>query len=239
VQGGFGNTRISELGPDLKERWAIRGLNYPADCQVLPNGRVLVMLQNPSQLTERDQSGQILVTRILPGPPVGFQQLENGHTLIAFRHMVAEFDTDWNQTLLYGRNQADILAAYRLPSGETLVLCQNPSSIIRLDVQGKELPNAAVRIGQPAPQAQMHVLSDDRVLVAERNRVVEYDLRSPDKKEVWMIPANNPTSIQRLSNGNTLVVETNNNVREIAPDGEVVWSYSPLDGTRVMRAERR
>jgi hypothetical protein len=180
-----------------------------------------------------------LVTRNLQGPPVGFQPLPDGRILVAYRHMIAEYDKDWKQTTRFTRNQSDILAAHRLPDGQTLVLCQNPWSILRLDEKGKEQPNP-VRIGQPFYQPRMEVLSDDRVLVTEQNRVVEYDLRAVDKRDVWKVSANGPSSVQRLPNGNTLIVESSiNTVKEITPEGEVVWSYAPTDGMRVMRAERR
>jgi hypothetical protein len=236
---GWANAKVAELGPDLKERWKIQGLNAPLDCRILPDGRILVMEQNHLRLTERDEAGRILMTRNLQGPPMGFQPLPDGETLVAYRHMVAEYDKDWKQTSAFTRNQSDILAAHRLANGQTLVLCQNPASILRLDEKGKVMPNP-VKVGPPSYQPRMDVLSDDRVLVTEQNRVVEYDLRAADKREVWKVQAAAPSSVQRLPNGNTLIVEAgNNSVKEVAADGQVVWSYTPTDGMRLLRAERR
>ena len=238
---GWGNAKIAELGPDLKERWKIRKLNAPVDCRVLANGRVMVMEQNNLRLTEWDPNlPDPLVSRNLQAPPVGFQALPNGHTLVVFRHMIAEYDKEWKQPVnSFTRGQSDILAAHKLPNGQVLVLCQNPGSILRLDDKWKELPNP-VRIGQPFWQPRLEVLSEDRVLVTEQSRVVEYDLKALDKREVWKVQANAPSSVQRLSNGNTLIVEsTTNQVKEVGPEGEVVWTYTPADGMRVMRAERR
>lgn len=237
---GWGNAKVAELGPDLRERWKIRKLNAPVDCRMLPNGRAMIMEQNNLRISEWDPLlPDALVVHTLQGPPVGFQPLASGNVLVAHRHMVAEYDKDWKQLKTFSRNQSDILAAHKLDNGQILVLCQNPGSVVRLDDQWKELPNP-VRIGQPFWQPRMHVIDNDRVLITEQNRVVEYDLSSVDKREVWKFNCSNPSCVQRLSNGNTLIVEsTNNTVREISPEGESLWSFTPSDGMRVMRAERR
>jgi hypothetical protein len=238
---GWGNGKIAELGPDLKERWKLRKLNAPLDGRVLSNGRVLVLEQH-YRISEWDpQHPEPLVQRNLQGnQAVGLQVLPNGNVLVAYRHMVVEHDKDWKQVNTYTRNQNDILAAQKLTNGQVLVLCQqNPGLIVRLDDKWKELPNP-VRIGNPFYQPRMEVLSDDRVLITEQTAVVEYDLKATDKKQVWKFSCNSPSSAQRLPNGNTLIVESNSNqVKEVTPEGEVAWAFTPNDGMRVMRAERR
>ena len=69
--------------------------------------------------------------------------------------------------------------------------------------------------------------------------VVEYDLKK--NESVWKRAVNQPRSVQRLPNGNTLVVEATPNANrlvEFTPDGEEVWSYKP-DEMQVFRAYRR
>jgi hypothetical protein len=60
---------------------------------------------------------------------------------------------------------------------------------------------------------------------------------------VWKKSTNQPRSVQRLPNGNTLVVDVVNNTAgrlvEFTPDGDEVWSYQPEGSWQVFRAYRR
>jgi outer membrane protein assembly factor BamB len=84
----------------------------------------------------------------------------------------------------------------------------------------------------------MDVVGDDRILLCEPNRVVEYDLKTG--KPGWNYTMNMATSVQRLPNGNTLIASVSHNKAvEVTPDGEVVWEYQAKDGLSVARAYRR
>jgi hypothetical protein len=71
--------------------------------------------------------------------------------------------------------------------------------------------------------------------------VAEYDLKTG--KELWKYDSNNPTSCQRLPNGNTLITLINaapgGKVIEVEPNGDIVWEYESKDGLRSARAYRR
>lgn len=238
-RNGWGNAKIVELGPDLKERWRIGGLQAPMDVRELPSGRLMILEQNYSRITERDKAGKILVTRNVPGQPMSFQTLPKGHTLVSFRHQVQEYDADWKPVFTFPRANQDIQAAHRLADGHTLVLAGN--QLLKVDAQAKELPDP-MRTGNPYWQPRLEVTTEGNVLVTERDKVVEYDLKT--KKAVWSYAVQNATSVQRLANGNTLVVDGMNNtanptVREVTREGEVVWTFAPTDGLRVHRIERR
>jgi outer membrane protein assembly factor BamB len=77
------------------------------------------------------------------------------------------------------------------------------------------------------------------VVVAETNRVAEYDLKTG--KDVWKYDVQTPTCVQRLANGNTLIATTINprRVMEVDPAGEVVWEHRSTDGFAIIRAYRR
>ena len=61
-----------------------------------------------------------------------------------------------------------------------------------------------LKTGTPFYQAQITATGPDRVLLTELNQVVEYDLQK--NEAVWKRAANQPRSVQRLPNGNTLIV---------------------------------
>jgi len=239
---GWGNGWLAELGPDLRRRWRMPGILAPADYQFLPNGRVLILEQNYSRITERTLNGAIVFTfNPPPGQPVGMQRLPNGHTLVACRQMAIEYNEKWEEKNKYARpNNNDILAVARSDNGQTIVLTTNPGKLIRLDDKWKELPNPVNLATNPFYQPRMELLPNDRVLVTEQNRIAEYDMKSDKKDPVWFVNVNSPTSVQRFSNGNTLIVDAgSNSAKEYTPEKEVVWTYTITDGMRLVRAERR
>jgi hypothetical protein len=68
--------------------------------------------------------------------------------------------------------------------------------------------------------------------------VREYDLK--EGKPVWTKSVNQPKSVQRLPNGNTLILDSGaNRLLEVTPDGEEVWSYTPSNGMVLFRGYRR
>lgn len=240
---GYSTGSVHELGPDLKERWKIVGLSAPMDAQYLPDGHLVVAEHNSNRVTVRDTAGRVLGTHDLarPNGVYGVQQVQplaNGNLLVVCRNAVVEFKKD-EQVMKYARPNSDITAALRLADGSTLLLCQNgPNHCLFLDGKGKELPDRKLKTGMPYYQAHVAPAGGDRVLITELNQVVEYDLKSG--AAVWKKAVTQPRSVQRLPNGNTLVVDAQaNKLVEFAPDGEEVWSYQPTNGLQVFRAYRR
>ena len=77
---------------------------------------------------------------------------------------------------------------------------------------------------------------------SENDRIVEYAKRDGDWKRTWQLGSsqdfNWPRDADRLPNGNTLVVDTNNQrVMEVTPQGEIVWEFyapwAPYDAERI------
>jgi hypothetical protein len=245
----FGSTgSVVELGPDLKERWKIAGLSGPMDAQFLPDGSIAIAEQTTNRVTIRDTTGRVLAVRTVGGNnrmqvhgnPQQVQVLDNGNLLVTCRNVVVEFKKDRDEILMtYVRTNFDITAAHRFPDGQTLLLLQNgPNHTVFIDEKGKEVTNRALRTGMPYYPAHIAGAGPDRVLVTELNQVVEYDLKK--NEVVWKKPVNQPRSVQRLPNGNTLVVDAQaNRLVEFAPDGEEVWSHQPAGGMQVFRAYRR
>jgi hypothetical protein len=113
-------------------------------------------------------------------------------------------------------------------------------SFIRLDGKGKEV-GKPLSLPQFAPidMGGIDVIGENSVLACEWSRVAEYDLKTG--KVGWELPINQPTSVQRLPNGNTLIASMNENrVIEVAPTKEIVWEFKEKDqGLQIGRAYRR
>ena len=237
---GFGNWRITAVGPDDKERWRITGLANPTDAHTLPNGRVLVAEMNGGQVSERDTAGKELFAKKLT-MPLTAAPLPGGGVLVACRNEIHGFDKDWKEVLGYTRPRAihDIVGARRLSNGDTVFLVHSVpgENCIRINAKGETV--GKIQVGRVhAVFAGLDVTPDDKVLVTEYARVVEYDLTTG--KAGWSYAIANPTSVQRLPNGNTLVASSEaNKAVEVDPAGEVVWEFPAHEGLKMLRAYRR
>lgn len=236
----FGQSSVARLGPDLKEKWRISGLSSASDVRVLADGRVMVAEQNGPRVSERDQTGKLLRQWSL-SQPLSLDPLPNGGLLVVCRGQIVEYDKDGNQTQTFTRPNYDIMAGRRLPSGDTVFVTNTfqgqGQNCHRLDAKLKDTGKSHT-LGRVQTYHSMDVLGDDRVLVCEFDRVVEYDLKTG--KAGWSYQVAQPTSCQRLPNGNTLVAcGGENRVVEVSTAGEVVWDYQSKDGQRVTRAYRR
>jgi hypothetical protein len=236
----FGQWSVARLGPDMKEKWRITGVSNPTDVRVLPDGRLLISEQTTPRVTERDQTGKILIERRV-NQPLTIEPLANGGMLVVCRGQVVELDKDGNQTQSYSRPNFDIVSGRRLPNGEVVFVTNTPppgQNCFRLDAKLKDTGKSHTlgRI-QSVPNL-MDVVGEDKVLVCEFDQVAEYDLKTG--KAGWAYKVAQPTSCQRLPNGNTLIGCINQNKAiEVNPSGEVVWEYESKDGQRVARAYRR
>jgi hypothetical protein len=246
---GLSQARIISLGPDMKEKWRIGGVYNPNDMRVGANGRVYVVELNYNRITERGTTGNVIHQyRNLSGQPVNVHLLANGGFLVVCRHIVIEYDKDWGQSWVYNRPNGayDTMAGVRLPGGETLLVVntvvnnQQQTKGVFLDAKGKQT-DKSLTFGQVYNLHVADVVGEDRVLICESNKVAEYDVKTG--KQTWKYDCNNPSSCQRLPNGNTLIALVNQGsggqVIEVDPSGEVVWDYQSKDGLRAGRAYRR
>lgn len=247
-RGGY----VAELGPDMAETWRMSDLQNPYDARVRPDGTVAVAECNAMQVSIRDSQGtRLRVHQVSGGPragllyqPIQLQLLPDDGMLVVCRNVVVEFTRDkagkeaWRQ--VYARaNNYDITSAARLPTGETAVLLQNgPNFLVFVDKDGKEIAGRKTVAGQPYGQADLESVGPDRLLVTELDRVVEYDLTDGQAK--WVYRAAHIRCVQRLPNGNTLIVDADRNrLVEVSPTREEVWEYTPPVGQQLLRAYRR
>jgi hypothetical protein len=244
---GYGVYRVVTLGPDLKEKAKVGGtginqLNYPTDVRKLPNGNYLIAEMNNSRVTERDSTGKILKTTNI-ATPLNIDLLPDGGLVIVCRNQVIQYDKDMKQVWAHQRQQYDIMSGRRLPGGDVIFVTNTfqGANCYRLSAkEGKEV-GKALTLGRIQQYQSIDATGDDKIMVCEFNRVAEYDLKTG--KELWKYDTNNPTSCQRLPNGNTLITLINagpgGKVIEVEPNGDIVWEYEAKDGLRAARAYRR
>jgi hypothetical protein len=239
---GYGQGRVVSLGPDLKEKWRITGVNYPTDMRVAPNGNVWVVESNNNQITEHTPGNpNVLNRRNAFQQPLNIDITPDGGMLVICRNQILLWDKDGKQVWAHQRPNYDIMAGRRLPNGETLFVTNmfQGQNGFRLNDKGEDAKKN-MQFGRVQQLQSMDVIGEDKVLVCEFNRVAEYDLKTG--KELWKYdcPQNSAQSCQRLPNGNTLISLLNQNqVIEVDPSGEIVWEYQAKDGLRVGRAYRR
>lgn len=238
---GYSAGKVIRFSPAMKEHWVAKGLQYPSDVAVFPDGRVVIVEQNINRISVRDKAGKPIQT-LSVNYPMACEITKEGMLLVVGRNEIYEIDDKWNVKPRYSRNNHDMVAGRRLPNGQTLVLTTtNPNNAILLDKDWK-MVGKEFKLGRPYYQAQMSLVSETEILITEDTQVAQYDLKDEKNRDkvVWKKAINNPTSAQRLANGNTLITSFNQNrVVEVAPDGEEVWEWQPTDGLRVQRAYRR
>jgi hypothetical protein len=229
--------RVMEVNAAKEVLWKIEGLNLPMDALVVGKDRVLIAEQgSPHQVTERDFRGTVIWSKQVP-MPVGLQRLPNGNTLVVSRNQIAEWDAEHNPVYTYHRNVADITAATKLRGGEFMLLTSQ-GACVRLSEDRKEIKTFQIT-PRPVyhPFGGIEGLPSGNLLVTQRDSVVECD---PSGNSIWSAPIARPGDVQRLSNGNTIVVSTANyTVSELDRAGQSVWEYKFTDGTTPYRARRR
>ena len=266
---GFGMFRVVTLGPDLKEKVKLGGtgvnqMQTPSDVKKLANGNYLVAEQNGNRVTERDSTGKIVKTTNV-SQPLSIDVTPDGGLVVVCRNQIVQYDKEQKQTWLYPRNQYDIMGGRLMPDGHVVFLTNTyqGGNCFRLDKNGKEVNFPLMTWGSRVANAfraekdreagrphtfgrfqqyqSIDATGDDKLMVCEFNRVVEYDLKTG--KDLWKYDVNYPTSCQRLPNGNTLITlanhQPNGKVIEVDATGETLWEYESKDGLRAARAYRR
>ncbi|MSQ94505.1 MAG: hypothetical protein EXR98_08105 [Gemmataceae bacterium] len=232
------NSKVFEVdgrAPDRTVRWEFNAGRYPIDVQILGPNRLLVAEYLDRRVTERDFKGNIL-WQVAVNLPIGCQRLPDGRTFIVSRQRLVIVDRDGVEVFSHSPQQPSIMAAQRLRNGQIAMVTSGGRCSL-IDPQGRELKAFQLGGAVYTLGGNIDVLPGGRILVPLYNQqcVAEFDW---DGNKHWTATINNPTSVSRLSNGNTLVTcSLNNRIVEIDRAGKEVWSYH-VDG-RPFRARRR
>jgi HEAT repeat protein len=227
------NGRVYEVDRNGKERWAMNGLNTPADAVVLPGNHVLIVEYNVNRVSERDLKGNIIWQKATTDNPTCVQRLSNGNTFIATDSYVVEVDRSGKE--LYTLRNMAIHAAYRMRNGP--IVCLQPGGqCVVMDTTGKTLSSFQANHGNQN-FAGLDVMPNGHILVTQmhQGKVVEFDSTGKTLLEVNAPGARTATG---LPNGHILVTsQQNQRVFEVDRSGKVVWEVSASGP--VIRARRR
>jgi hypothetical protein len=203
--------------------WKIEGINSPADCHLLPGGRILVAQNWHSKVTEHDRSGKVLLELTLPEKPVSCERLPNGNTFVATYHSLHEFTPDGKEVFAH-KASSMLHGGYKLRDGHMLTV-DTTGNIEELDAKGERVHRFAPErhASGAGAWASVEVLQNGNYLIAlsGSGRVIETDRMG---KIVWEAEVNSPTSASRLRNGHTLVSSVDGGfVVELDGMGKEVW----------------
>lgn len=258
---GFGRGSVYTLGPDLKEVWRLKGdqQTMPSDFRWLSKDRLLLTEQNYTRVTEREKATGAIVSLYQGAQPCAAEPLPNGNWLVVARSLVAEVKpgktgpmggTPTTVVRSHARrpmpgqpgggNGFDIVTGARLPNGEVVFVTSTLGpNLFRLDEKLEPVgaPLTLPRFTNPV-MVGIDITPEGKLLACHPNQVAEYDLK--DGKAGWTYDVPNPSSVQRLANGNTLIASVNaGRAVEVTPDREVVWEYRDPSGLAVGRIYRR
>ncbi|MBX7105692.1 MAG: hypothetical protein K1X57_16540 [Gemmataceae bacterium] len=231
-----GTGRVFEVGPDKTVIWKIEPLQQPSDALVVGRDRVLIAEQSGNQVTMRDFRGNIIWSKQV-WIPSGFQALPNGHLLIVSRNQLIEWDAKQNEVFSYQRERYDIIAACKESTGDFVIITSGGECIriskTKAESKGFKLPGVRSQFVGVEP------LAPGKILMTYQGGVGEFDVT--DGKKGWAATVSgNPTSVQRLANGNTLVAgSTDKAVVELDRKGGAVWDYKNPELGLVRKARRR
>jgi hypothetical protein len=220
--GAHGGSRVKEITPDGKVRWEITNAKYPTDALVLPGNRVLIAEQRPTRVSERDTSNGKEVWATEFNQPIGLQRLDNGNIVVIGRFEIIEWDRDRKVISKITRQQPDICAGAKLQNGNFAVFTIQGQMVV-CDKDSKEVTSFPV--GPDSWGSTMQVLPNGKVLVTQRNRIVEVDV--VNKKIDAIMTIQSPTCVQKLPDGNILLTDASKNqFVEIDPKSKkIFWEY--------------
>jgi hypothetical protein len=239
-RGGLG--RVVALGGDGKERWSVKGLNWPMDAVPLAGKKVLIAEHNRNRIFEREIDGKELWSENI-NQPVNVGRLPNGVTWAVGRNQIIEWErgdkSGKKQVFTFLRNEYDIVAGTRMKSGEYVLLTQN-QQLLKIDRKGAIVKAHGVGGNGVNYYATVDITPSGKALCTLMNAVTEFDLESG--KAGWTANFQYATSAVRLRNGNTLVGHQNNGrIIELDKDGKPTkFEYRGTDTAyRPFRAFRR
>jgi HEAT repeat protein len=218
--------RVLELNRNGQLRWEIKGLQWPWDAVVYPNGNVFVIHMSGNSLTMRDRQGKELWQQ---GCNQAFscQRLRNGNIFVACRNQLLEFDANGKQVFSQVHNVGWIVGGHKFRDGQMAYLTQQ-GQYVRLDATGKQVKSFQVPFQWQNGVMGAELLEGDRVVVSLGiGKVAEY---ADGGKLVWETNVTSPSHPHRLPNGHTLVNQSNSSVLlELNRAGKIVSEKKDLE----------
>ena len=238
----YDGTGMIKLDKDSKLIWA-NPAGFHHDLFVDENGNILTLIREPRVIPKYHKTKQILEDFVVVLDPDG-KEISRFSLLAAFEK--SPFASMLSETKRHGDilhtntiEMFDGTLAHRSPlfrKGNLLVSLRNLSAIAIVDPTTRKvvwsLTGQWARQHQPTLLANGNMLLFDNVGHKSRSKVIEFD---PFTQEiVWGYYGDHANgfysylggSCQRLTNGNTLITESNaGRAFEVTPENEIVWEY--------------
>jgi RNA polymerase sigma factor (sigma-70 family) len=227
---------VIEVDRHGKVRWQF-DCHYPVDVHVLPGNRVLVSEYDTKgkRVTERDFKGNILWQKTDLVESYNVQRLANGHTFVACRLRLLEFDAAGKT--VFDQPIEESVGGGKLPDGQMVYLTIK-GKCVRLDAAGKEVgrfdsgqDDNAVRVLDMTPRGNL------LVSLCPKSAAAEFDLEG---NKLWQARTPHFVGIPTVArNGHKVVgLYAQSNVVELDRSGKVVWEYA-TSGYLPFMARRR
>jgi HEAT repeat protein len=249
---------IRELDAQGKLQREIESLGYPVWAVGVQDGHILIVEYRSGRISERGKDGEE-VWGVNVDHPLFAQRLPDGSTFIVSRDALWLAERKGSLRVIKSWPERLVATARRCLDGQTLVFTVDGTCIF-LDAEGKELRRFETGC-KPVLAPGIDVTANKRVIIPDHagQRILEF---SPDGEILWQTPALalqaqtlpgikpfqqfmpiSPACVQRLPDGNTLMVSTTSReVNEIDRLGQVVWRLQgegSRDGWRPVAATRR
>ena len=243
-----GGSVIYEWDPQTDEiRWKKRfdGVHDTHDADLINNGtEVVVANMRNYNATSEDNKDRIFIYNRTTDEIAWewvFEEHTNWTRNQGGSYAAAPPDNDWTHV-----NDVDEIA-----DGEFLVSPRNFDQVMVINRSTKDIE---MRLGSDDDYDTLHEQHNPQYLESENgtptllvadsenDHIVEYAKRGNGWNRTWELGSNQdfnwPRDADRLPNGNTLIVDTNNQrVIEVTPEGEIVWEFyapwAPYDVERM------
>jgi HEAT repeat protein len=195
---------VTEIDESGAIKLTIADLTYPVWAVSLLDQRWLVVEYLADRVTVRERDASI-GQHFKAQKPVYAALLRDGRIFVACRDALYEFAGSGTPRDLMRWPERIVATARRCRDGQTLVLTEGGTCLF-LDSSMKETRRFDTGC-QLVLAPGIDVTANNRVLIPDHaaNRVVEF---SPTGEILWEAEVTNPTSVQRLPDGNTLVAST-------------------------------
>jgi len=223
-----------EYTPTMSVTWSATGYAGSVwDAERLDDGNTLVSVRDLG-VVELDPSGTVVWSYPVVWP-WDAERLDNGNTLICDRDTERVIEVDPGGAIVWSYPVSSLVYdAERLEDGNTLIvdaLGGPPWQVYEVDASG----GRAWTLELPQPPTDAERLADGNTLVGISccpSAVYEYDRAGNIARTVWEGPPSalmEPKDVERLPNGDTLIVAGYTTIYEIDPLGAEVWSMVGAD----------
>jgi outer membrane protein assembly factor BamB len=216
--GGRGVYEVNRAGEVV---WKYLNSNVSHDADRLANGNTLMACANAETVSPFPYKDPQVIEVDPKGNQVWAWHAKEHYLESRYRDIRSRDWNDWTH----------VNSVTRLPDGNTMISVRNWGLIIAVDKAGSTVWDAGGEGVFHEPH-NPHLLPSGNILVCEsiKGTVLEFDRNS--RRVVWKYPVVGwreggeylfIRGVERLPNGNNLIVDSGGSIIEVTPQKEVVW----------------